>query len=149
MRTYILSNIITTFTGPKTVVEIGCVANKVLKIIRIKLGQSTTETDDSTRIEWGIYTASGTGTNIVANVEPVDPGDAAFSGTAEDNHSADIATGEVIKGREGISLLAGFEKIILPQSRLVIPGSGFFGLQLREAIASVTLVYEIEFEEVG
>lgn len=149
MRTYILSNIITGFTGPKTVVEIGCAANKILEIIRIKLGQSTSETDDSTRIEWGVYTATGTGTNIVANVEPVDDGDAAFSGTAKDDHTVDISTGEIIKGREGISLLAGFEKIILPRSRLIIPGAGFFGLQLRDGISSVTLVYEIEFGEVG
>ncbi len=149
MRMYVLSNFIAAFTGPKTVVEIGALTNTVLKIHRIKLGQSTSETDDSTRVEWGIYTASGIGTNIVANVEVVDPGDAAFGGTAEDNHSTDISTGEVIKGREGISLLAGFEKIFLPDSRPVVPGAGFFGLQLRDAITSVTLVYEIEFEEIG
>ena len=149
MRTYILSNIITAFTGPKTVVEIGAGTNTILEILRIKIGQSTTETDDSTRIEWGTYTASGTGTNIVANVEPVDDGDAGFSGTAEDNHTVNIATGEIIKGREGISLLAGFEKILLPRSRLIIPGAGFFGLQLKDAITSVSFVYEIEFGEVG
>jgi hypothetical protein len=146
---YVLSNFIATFTGPKTVVEIGALTDTVLKIHRIKIGQSTSETDDSTRIEWGVYSASGVGTNIVANVEVVDPGDAAFGGTAEDNHSTDIATGEVIKGREGISLLAGFEKIFLPTSRPVVPGGSFFGLQLKDAIASVTLVYEIEFEEIG
>ena len=148
-RMYVLSNTITGFTGPKTVVEIGSVTNKVLKIHRIKLGQSTSETDDSTLIEWGLYSASGIGTNIVANVEVLDPGDAAFSGTAEDDHSTDISTGEVLKGREGISLLAGFEKIFLPDSRPVVPGDGFFGLQLRLLISSVTLVYEVEFEEIG
>lgn len=149
MRTYVLSNSIAAFTGPKTIVEIGCATNKILEILRLEVSQSTTETDDSTRLEWGTYTASGIGTNVAANVEAVDDGDAAFSGTAEDNHSTDISTGEIIKGRSGVSLLAGFEKIILPRSRLIIPGAGFFGLQLKVAINSVTLVYEIEFGETG
>lgn len=148
-RMYVLSNTIATFTGPKTVVEIGAATNTLIKIHRIKVGQSTSETDDSTLLEWGTYTASGTGTPITANIEAIDPGDSAFGGTAEDNHSADIATGEIILGREGISLLAGFEKIFLPDSRIVVPGAGFFGLQLQAAITSVTLVYEVEFEEEG
>ena len=146
---YVLSNIIATFTAGKTVVEIGALTNTILKIHRIKLSQSTTETDDSTRLEWGTYSASGTGTNIVANVAPLDPGDSTFGGTAEDNHTADISTGEILLGREGISLLAGFEKIFLPSSRPVVPGAGFFALQLKDTISSVTLVYEIEFEEIG
>lgn len=148
-RIYVLSNIITSFTGPKTVVEIGAATNTILKVVRIKVGQSTTETDDSTRLEWGIYTASGTGTDVKAKALPIDPGDAAFSGTAEDNHSADIATGEAILGREGISLLAGFEKIFLPKSQPIVPGAGFFAIQLKDAVTSVTLVYEVEFEETG
>ncbi len=148
-RMYVLSNSITGFTGAKTVVEIGALANTVLKIHRIKVSQSTSEADDSTRLTWGRYTASGTGTSVAANALPVDPGDSAFGGTAEDDHSADIATGEAILGREGISLLAGFEKIFLPESRPVIPGAGFFAIQLLIAIASVTLDYEVEFEEIG
>lgn len=148
-RMYVLSNTIATFTGPKTVVEISAATNKVLKVHRIKVGQSTTETDDSTRLEWGTYTASGTGTPVTANVEAIDPGDSAYGGVAEDNHSADITTGEILLGREGISLLAGFEKIFLPDSRPVVPGAGFFAIQLKDAVTSVTLVYEIEFEEIG
>lgn len=148
-RMYVLSNTIATFTGPKTIVEIGALTDTVCLIHRIKVGQSTSETDDSTLLEWGYYTASGTGTNIVANVEPLDPGDAAFGGTAEDNHTVDIATGEIILGREGISLLAGFEKIFLPDSRPVVPGGDFFAIQLQAAVTSVTLVYEVEFQEIG
>ncbi len=146
---YVLSNSITTFIGPKTIAELGALTNTILKIHRIKVSQSTSETDDSTRLSWGRYTASGTGTPITANIETIDPGDAAYGGTAEDNHTVDIATGEIILGREGISMLAGFEKIFLPQSRPVVPGGGFFAIQLLIAIASVTLDYEIEFEEIG
>ena len=146
---YVLSNTIAAFTGPKTVVEIGALTNTVCKIHRIKIGQSTTETDDSTLLQWGTYTTSGTGTDVSANVEVIDSGDSAFGGTAEDDHSADISVGESIKGREGISLLAGFEKIFLPDSRPVVPGAGFFAIQLLTAITSVTLVYEVEFEEIG
>lgn len=149
MRMYVLSNIITGFTAGKTVVELGALTNTLVKIHRLKLTQSTSESDDSTRLEWGLYSASGTGTNVVANVEVVDPGDAAFGGTAEDNHTSDISSGEVLKGREGISLLAGFEKIYTPSARLLVPGGLFFAIQLRDAIASVTLVYEIELSEEG
>lgn len=148
-RRYVLSNVMTTVTAANTIFEIGAATNTVLQVVRLKLTQSTSETDDSALIIWGTYTASGTGTNIVANVEAIDPGDAAFGGTAEDNHTADIATGEIVLGREGISLLAGFEKIFLPGSRPVVPGAGFFALQLDTAITSVSLVYEIEFDEIG
>ena len=148
-RRYVLSNSITSFTGPKTVFEIGALSNTVLKIVRIKVSQSTTETDDSTLLTWGRYTASGTGNNVAGNVEAIDPGDSAFGGTAEDDHSADISTGEIILGREGISLLAGFEKIFLPESRIIIPGGGYFGLNVEAAITSATLVYECEFDEIG
>ena len=129
--------------------EIGALTNTVCLIVRIKLSFNGSETDDSTDLTWGTYTASGTGTDVKAKAVPVDPGDATFGGTAEDNHSSDITTGEVIKGQEGISTLAGFEKIFLPGSRLVIPGAGFFALNLDTAISSQTLVYEIEFDEIG
>ena len=148
-RMYVLSNTISSFSAAKTIVEIGALTNTVVKIHRIKVGQSTTETDDSTLLQWGIYTASGTGTDVASKVLPVDPGDAAFGGTAEDDHSADISTGEVLLGQEGISLLAGFEKIFLPEARIVIPGAGFFAIQNQSAITSVTLVYEITLEEIG
>ncbi|MHC4073153.1 MAG: hypothetical protein ACYTGS_14145 [Planctomycetota bacterium] len=148
-RVYVISNSISSFTGPKTVVELGAATNTLLEILRIKVTQGTSETDDSTDITWGYYTASGTGTNVVANVEVLDPGDAGFSGTAEDNHTADISTGEIILGREGISTLAGFEKIFLPEARPIIPGGGFFAINCDTAIASVTLYYEIEFIEKG
>lgn len=148
-RMYVLSNTLTAVTAANTLVEIGALTNTILKIHRILLTQSTSEVDDSALITYGTYTASGTGTNIAANVEALDPGDAAFGGTAEDNHTVDIATGEIILGREGISLLAGYQKIFTPDERPVIPGAGFFGLNLDSAITSVTLVYEIAFEEIG
>lgn len=148
-RMYVLSNSITTFTGPKTLVEIGAATNTVVEIWRIKVTQATSETDDSTDITWGYYTASGTGTSVATNVEVLDPGDAAFSGTAEDNHTVDISTGEIILGREGISTLAGFEKIFLPECRPIIPGGGFFAINVDTAVTSVTIVYEIEFRELG
>jgi hypothetical protein len=146
---YVLQNNIAGFTGPKTVAEISCAANKLIYVHRVKLGQATSETDDSTRLEWGTYTASGTGTPVTGNVNPTDPGDSAYSGVAEDDHSVDITTGEQVLGAEGISLLAGFEKIFLPRSRPIIRGGEFFALQVKIAIASVQLVYEIEFEEIG
>ena len=149
MRMYVLSNTIAGFSTAKTIVEIGCVTNKLIKIHRIKVTQSTSETDDSTRLEWGLYTASGTGSDVKSLVARKDPGDTAFAGTAEDNHSADISTGEVIDGKEGISLLAGFEKIFLPDERMTIPGGSFFGLQNKIAFTAVDLEYEIAFQEEG
>lgn len=148
-RMYVLSNSIVTFTGPKTIAEISAAANKVMKIHRIKVSQSTSETDDSTRLTWGTYTTTGTGTTVTGNVEALDKGDSAYGGVAKDNHTVDISVGEVILGREGISLLAGFEKIFLPQSRPIVRGADFFAISTIIAITSVTLDYEIEFEEMG
>lgn len=146
---YVLSNTLTAVTAANTLFEIGAAANTVVVIHRMALTQSTSETDDSALISYGRYTASGTGTDISANIEVLDPGDSAFSGTAEDNHTVDISTGEVVLGREGISLLAGYQKIFTPEERPVVPGGGFFGFNLDSAIASVDLVYEIVFEEIG
>lgn len=148
-RMYVLSNTLTAVTAANTLFEIGAATNTVLVIHRIALTNTTTETDDSALITYGRYTASGTGTDVSANVEALDSGDAAFGGTAEDNHTVDIATGEIVLGREGISVLAGYQKIFTPEERPVIPGGGFFGFNLDTAISSVTLAYEIVFEEIG
>jgi hypothetical protein len=146
---YVLSNEITSFAGGGTIAELSCAANKLIYIHRIKFGQSTSETDDSGRLDWGTYTASGTGTTVTGNAKPVDPGDSAYGGVAKDNHTVDLSTGEEILGREGISMLAGFEKIFLPRSRPILVPGEFFGLNEREGITPVTAVYEIEFEEIG
>lgn len=148
-RMYILSNTIAAETGPKTVFEISAATNTVIYVHRMSLTQSTSETDDSSLITYGTYTATGTGTTITGNVEAIDPGDSAYGGVAKDDHSVDITTGEIILGREGISLLAGYHKVFLPEERPVVPGAGFFALNLDAAITSVTLVYEIVFEEIG
>jgi len=148
-RMYVLSNSITAFTGPKTIAEIGAAANKVMKVHRVKVSQSTSEVDDSTRLTWGTYTVTGTGTLVTALASPIDKGDSAYGGVAKDNHTVDIATGAVILGREGISILAGFEKIFLPLSRPVVRGAEFFAINSLIAITAVTLDYEIEFEEIG
>ena len=148
-RMYVLSNTLTAVTAAETLFEIGALTNTVVVIHRIGLTNSTSETDDSALISYGTYTASGTGTSVVANVEALDPGDAAFGGSAEDNHTVDIVTGEIVLGREGISLLAGYQKIFTPEERPIIPGAGFFGFNLDSAITSVTLAYELVFEEIG
>jgi len=148
-RMYILSNTVAAFTGPKTLFEIGALTNTVLRVHRMSLTQSTSETDDSTLITYGTYTASGTGTSITANIEALDPGDAAFGGTAEDNHTVDITTGEIILGREGISVLAGYQKIFTPEERPIVPGAGFFAFNVDTALTAVTIVYEVVFEEIG
>lgn len=146
-RIYTLSNTIASFTGAKTIFELGAATNTPIKIHEVHISQSTSETDDSTLITIGRYTASGTGTDISANVEAHDAGDAAFSGTAEDNHTADISTGEIFLWREGISTLAGFHKIWTPETRPKIPGGGFFGVNVEAAVTAVTLVYSVTFEE--
>jgi hypothetical protein len=148
-RMYVLSNTLAAVTAAETLFEIGALTNTVCVVHRISLTQSTSEADDSALISYGTYTASGTGTSITANIEALDPGDAAFGGTAEDNHTVDITTGEIVLGREGISLLAGYQKIFTPEERPVVPGAGFFGFNLDSAITSVTLVYEVVFEEIG
>ncbi len=148
-RMYVLSNTIAAFTGPKTIFEIGAATNLPLKIHSVVLTQSTSEADDSTLLTMGRYTASGTGNNVAANVEKKDFGDSGYGGTALDDHSADISTGEEFLWREGISLLAGFQKIWTPEAQPKIRGGHFFGVTIEVAITAVTLVYSVEFEEIG
>ena len=46
-------------------------------------------------------------------------------------------------------MLAGYHKVFLPEERPIVPGAGFFALNIDAAITSATLVYEIVFEEIG
>lgn len=146
-RIYTLSNTLTAVTAANTIFELGALANTPLKIRRIRFTQSDNDTDQRALISWGRYTASGTGTDVKSSVKPIDGGDAGFSGTAEDNHTADISTGEEVLGQEGISMLAGFEMTFLPKGRIKIPGGGFFGFNLKSAISVSDLVYFVELEE--
>ncbi len=148
-RMYVLSNELPAFAGGGTIAEISCASNKLIYVHRIKFGQASSEIDDSGQLTWGTYTASGTGDPVTALAKPVDPGDAAYSGVAKDAHTVDLVTGEELLGREGISTLAGFEKIFLPRSRPILVPGAFFGLNEIEGITAVTAVYEIEFEEIG
>ena len=50
---------------------------------------------------------------------------------------------------EGISLLAGFQKIWTPDMRPIIPPSGRIVVKTITAVASVTINYVVEFEEIG
>lgn len=145
-RIYSLSGNSTAVTAA-TVFEIGAATNTVILIHRIAYTNASSEADDSARVSYGLYTATGTGTAANANV--LDPGDAADSATCKDLHTVDIATGEVILGQEGISILAGYQKIFLPSERPVIPGGSFFGFNLDDAITSTTMAYECIFEEIG
>ena len=50
---------------------------------------------------------------------------------------------------EGISMLAGFNKIWTPEMRPIIPISGRIVVKTIAAVSSVTIVYTVEFEEIG
>ncbi len=146
-RMYVLSNIVTAFTAANHLVEIGANANRSVIVHSISVSQNTSEVDDSTEIQLGRYTATGTGTTVVP--KPVQKGDTAFSGICKDNHTVDLATGEEILYRKGISLLAGYDKIWTPMTRPEIRGGEFWAVMIAIAIASVDINYEIELEEIG
>ena len=146
-RMYVLSNILTTVTAANHIAEIGAQANRSVIIHSVSVSQNTSEADDSTEIQLGTYTTTGTGTTVTAR--PLDKTDTAFAGVCKDNHSADLSVGEVILYRKGISLLAGYDKIWTPAARPVILGGEFFAVKIAVAITSVDINYEIEFEEVG
>ncbi len=147
-RMYIASGQIAAFTGPKHVVELGALANTVLKIHAVSISQATSEVDDSTEIELNTYTTGGTGGAITPR-KLGGTRDAAFGGTAKANMSADATVGEIILYSRGISMLAGFDKIWTPPLRPEVAGGEFFVVNVNAAVTSVTLNYEIEFEEFG
>ena len=147
-RMYTASGDIAAFATAGDIIEINASSNEVVKLYSVEVSQSTTEVDDSTEIRISRFATSGTGGGTPV-ASPSEVGDAAFGGTLEEASTVDASGTETILISRGISLLAGFSKIWLPEIRPVISPSARIVVKTIGDITSVTLHWELEFEEIG
>ncbi len=147
-RMYTVTGQIATWTAAGDIVEINAPATEIVILHSVQVTQSTSEVDDSTEIRISRFATSGSG-GATPTANPMEVGDPAFGGTIEEANTTDASGTETELYSEGISLLAGFQKIWTPEMRPVIPPSGRIVVKTIVAVASITLNYVIEFEEVG
>lgn len=145
-KMYVASGDAATFTTGD-VFELFAPSTAVVIIHSLWVHQSTDETDDTgvLILRRGVTTGSG-GASITA--QPLDPGGAAFGGTIEEANSTG-ATGGTDLYNWKWSALAGFEKVWLPETRLVLAPSQGMVLDMDATITSTTLEWGVEFEEIG
>jgi len=147
-RFYTASDKIASFSTAGDIAQIVAPTDATLRIYSVEISQSTTEVDDSTEIRISRFVTDGLGGgSITAN--PVEKGYAAFGGTILEANSTAATGTETNHLNRGISMLAGFSKIWLPEFRpSVSPGDNFV-VKTVGNITAVTLNWEIEFEAIG
>ena len=108
-----------------------------------------TETDDSNEVIISRWTTAGSGgTALSAN--PLSLKTAADSATILGFNTVDATTSEVILYREGMSILAGYQKIWTPEARPEIDPLALIVVRFGIAwTADPTLSVTCEFEEIG
>jgi len=145
---YTATGSLATWTAAGDIVEINAPADGIVIIHSVQVTQSTSETDDSTEIRISRFVTSGTG-GATPTANPMEVGSPAFGGTIEEGSTVDASGTEAELYSEGISLLAGFQKIWTPDMRPIIPPSGRIVVKTIVAVTSVTINYVVEFEEIG
>jgi hypothetical protein len=129
------------------ILELVAPATGMFKLREVTVTQSNSETDDSTEIKISRRVTSGSGGGT-PTPEPVNAGHAASAVVAETFNTTDASGTENILLREGISTLAGFHKIWMPDSRPAIPPSGRVVVSFVGDVTSTTMIVFAEFEEI-
>lgn len=149
-RIYKARGALASFDGSTTngeFLQIACAADKVIQLVRIRVGQSTSETDDSSSITLSTRTAAKTsGTAVEAR--PVDPGDAADSATLESLPTTGAPT-DTIQDSWDWGALAGMEHIWVPEERFILGGQDVAVFKFTSGITAVTLEFSLTFIEIG
>lgn len=137
--------------------EITGASNKIVKIKRIKIAQSTDAGDaqsEQLRIcikrFTGAYTSGSSGS--AATPRPIDPGDAAATFTAETGNTSRASGGtSVVLFEDSFNVLGpGFEFVATPEEEIVIAASSAFIVGLETAPAdSITFNGTVVCEEIG
>ena len=129
------------------ILSIEAPATGIIILHSISVSQSTSESDDSTEIDISRWATAGSGGGAVTP-SPVQVGHAASGATVRSFDTTDASSTQTRLLSEGISLLAGFQKIWTPSARPVIPPSGRIVVSFTLDISSVTLKVTAEFEEI-
>ena len=129
------------------IIQLECPATSMAKLRQVTVTQSDSETDDSTEIRISRFAAVGSGGPVITPA-PANPGDAASGIIVRAFDTTDASGAETELWREGISMLAGFEKIYMPAARPAIAPSARIVVKFIGDITSVTMIVAIEFEEI-
>lgn len=129
------------------IIEVVAPADAVVRIHAVNVS-GITETDDSTEIRLGKWTAAGTG-GTTPTPNKVENGSRAFGGTLRLAATVDASGTETNSWAEGMSILAGFNKIWTPEMRPKLSPSERFVVNIVDALTSQVVIFCIEFEEEG
>ena len=146
------------YTAVDTGTLFGTAAGDILQIVAgsgqaIKLHSFSltcqTELDDSTVITLSRFATIGSGGSTIT-AHGVDPGDAGDSATIQARNTTDASSTETRIWAEGMSVIAGIQKIWTPETRPIIDPSGNLVFSMIVALTTdVTFTTFLEFEELG
>jgi len=148
-RIYTVVDTGTAFGTPAgDILQIVCSSVKTIKIHSFVL-TCQTETDDSTVITMSRFATIGSG-GVSINANPIDPGDNGDSATILARNTTDASSTETRMWAEGMSILAGLQKIWTPETRPTIPPNGNLVFKSIVVLTTdVTFTTFVEFEEIG
>lgn len=121
-------------------------ATGMMVLHELVVTQSDLEADDSCEITISRHTTAGSA-GTATTPRPQLVGSAASGITVRSFDTTPAAGTETELYREGISTLAGFQKIWTPETRIWVPPSGFLVVKTTGAITSATVVWSATFEE--
>lgn len=121
-------------------------ATGMLCLHEIVITQTSLTADDSCEIILSRHTTAGSG-GTATTPRPALAGAAASGVTVRSFDTTPAAGTETELFREGFSVLAGFQKIWTPETRIWVPPSGFLVAKSNVAIDSATIVWTAIFEE--
>ena len=130
------------------IMEIAAPSDAIVVLHSVQVSMSDSETDDSTEIDISRWATSGSG-GSTPTASPMELSDAAFAGAVEAFNTTDASSTQTKLYSEGISMLAGFQKIWTPEMRPIIPPSGIVVVKFTADITSITMKVTVEFEEIG
>ena len=136
-----------TVTAAVDVVGFDAPATGMMVLHELVITNSSVEADDSCEITISRHTTAGSG-GTATTPAPQLVGSAASGITVRSFDTTAAAGTETELYREGISILAGFQKIWTPETRIWVPPSGFLVAKTTGAITSATIVWSATFEEI-
>ena len=132
----------------KDLMRISVATNKIAILHEVVVTQDQSEVSE--QLPFQIHRASTDGTGTSVTPEKLDPGDAAFSGTAVVNLTVDTTISGLLLHRESQNVLNGWTFTPTPEGRIVIPGGGRVVIRLDAAPAAALpmSIYAL-VEEIG
>lgn len=138
-------------TAAQDLIEIGAAAAKCVVLHSVVITQSSDSGDTEAEhlpVLFHRNTASGSGGSTVT-ARPLDPGDAAYSGTAEANNTTQATEGNQVHA-EAMNVAVGLHYRPTPEERITLGGGDFLAIELQAAPSdSLTVSGTAIIEEIG